>query len=202
MNKILQAWYDYCNTDEARATEARARHFITKTVPKDGSILVSHPYLESCLCTAFLAGYNSNSGVKDQAAIPTDLLGHTFAIQYNPNCPSPWLVRLCGKSAIIDMKPYSSFTPGEELTGDILGFGKTIEEAARAALHNSKHESHSSQDHKVWNAALDAASRVVREVEKGFSDGISADFRDYSPTEIETMTVDAIKKLKKRDYND
>lgn len=58
----------------------------------------------------------------------------TFAVQHNPNCPSPWLVRLPGKGPI-DMKPY-----GDPLrlvarqTGDILGFGKTFLDATRAAL--------------------------------------------------------------------
>jgi len=58
----------------------------------------------------------------------------TFVVQHNPNCPSPWLVRLPGKGPI-DMLPY-----GDGLgivahqTGDFLGFGKTFEEAARAAL--------------------------------------------------------------------
>lgn len=68
------------------------------------------------------------------------ITSHTFAVQHNPNCPSPWLVRLPGDSAIIDMKPYSKIgrvEPGE-LTGDILGFGKTFEEAADAALAQSK----------------------------------------------------------------
>ncbi|SEH51697.1 hypothetical protein SAMN05216228_100245 [Rhizobium tibeticum] len=57
-----------------------------------------------------------------------------FAVQHNPNCPSPWLVRLAGKGSI-DMKPY-----GDRLgivrhqTGDRLGFGKTLDEAARPAL--------------------------------------------------------------------
>jgi hypothetical protein len=63
-----------------------------------------------------------------------DLCKLTFAVQHNPNCPAPWLVRLPGKGPI-DMKPY-----GDPLgrvphqTGDILGFGKTFDEAARAAL--------------------------------------------------------------------
>ena len=62
----------------------------------------------------------------------------TFAIQHNPNCPSPWLVRLPGKSLVIDMKPYGGFglTP-DDLTDDILAFGKTFEEAADAAIEQS-----------------------------------------------------------------
>ena len=58
----------------------------------------------------------------------------TFAVQHNPNCPSPWLVRLPGKGPI-DMKHYGDplgLTKPE--TGDILGFGKTFDEAADAAL--------------------------------------------------------------------
>jgi Lar family restriction alleviation protein len=66
---------------------------------------------------------------------PPDLLTKTFAVQYNPNCPSPWLVRLIGKSSgHIDLKAYSPFTAPENRTADILGFGKTFDEAARAAL--------------------------------------------------------------------
>lgn len=57
----------------------------------------------------------------------------TFAIQHNPNCPSPWLVRLHGKGQpFIDLKPYSRFTTAEDFTKDVLGFGKTLEDAYRA----------------------------------------------------------------------
>ena len=67
--------------------------------------------------------------------VPAQLLDLTFAVQHNPRCPAPWLVRLPGKRGIIDLKPY-----GDRLgfvthqTGDRLGFGNTFEEAARAAL--------------------------------------------------------------------
>jgi hypothetical protein len=73
------------------------------------------------------------------AGVPEDLLKLTFAIQHNPNCPSQWLVRLPGKSGSIDMKPYRDLigiVPHQ--TGDILGFGKTLDEAARAALAASE----------------------------------------------------------------
>lgn len=62
------------------------------------------------------------------------LEGRTFAIHHNPNCPKPWLVRLPGRSGVLDLKPYGGVlgrVPNE--TGDILGFGKTLDEAARAA---------------------------------------------------------------------
>ena len=72
--------------------------------------------------------------VAEAAKVPDALLKKTFAIQYNPNCPSPWLVRLVGKGMFIDMKSYSRMTPPDERTGDILGFGKTLEEAALRAL--------------------------------------------------------------------
>ena len=69
-----------------------------------------------------------------QEAIET-LSKLTFAIQHNPNCPSPWLIRVPGKSAIIDMKPYSSVTHSDDLTGDRLAFGKTLPDAvAKLAL--------------------------------------------------------------------
>jgi hypothetical protein len=58
----------------------------------------------------------------------------TFAIQHNPNCRFPWMVRLPGKGPI-DMLPYGGFLVRHR-TGDVLGFGKTLEEAARAALNN------------------------------------------------------------------
>lgn len=59
--------------------------------------------------------------------IPKKLLKETFVIEYNPNCPSPWLVRLCGKSCIIDKQYY-------DVTNDVLGFGKTIKEAYKELI--------------------------------------------------------------------
>lgn len=67
-------------------------------------------------------------------AVPAVLLDRTFAIEYNPNCPSPWLVRLIGKCAFLDLKRYSRLTPKDEYTKDVLGFGKTIDEAAQNAI--------------------------------------------------------------------
>lgn len=65
----------------------------------------------------------------------SEILTHTFAVQHSPNCPSPWLVRLPGESGIIDHLPYLSFCrENAEMTGDILGFGKTFDEAAASAL--------------------------------------------------------------------
>lgn len=70
--------------------------------------------------------------------IPVWLPKKTFALQYNPNCPSPFLVRMVGKGkGCLDLKPYISITvrgePKEELTQDALGFGKTLTEAAEKA---------------------------------------------------------------------
>lgn len=57
-----------------------------------------------------------------------DLL--TYAVQYNPNCPQPFLVRLVGPgNGHIDYKPHNE-------TGDILGFGQTLEQAARQAIRS------------------------------------------------------------------
>ena len=62
---------------------------------------------------------------------PRALLDRTFAIQYSPNCPSRWLVRL-PTGARLDLKPYVA-RPGEA-TKDALGFGMTFAEAARSAF--------------------------------------------------------------------
>lgn len=75
--------------------------------------------------------------------IPEWLKKETFAVQHNPNCPSPYLVRLIGKGAgLLDLKPYFLLgkpKPGE-LTRDALGFGKTLEEAAEAADRERKRQ--------------------------------------------------------------
>ena len=72
--------------------------------------------------------------VRDVAGLKR-LEQRTFAIQHNPNCPAPWLVRLPGKSGRIDMKSHADqlgFV--KHVTGDFLGFGKTLDEAADRAL--------------------------------------------------------------------
>lgn len=71
--------------------------------------------------------------------VPADFRALTFAVQHNPNCPSPWLVRLPGRGAgSIDLKPYgaigSGLAPLPHKTKDALGFGKTFAEAGAAAL--------------------------------------------------------------------
>ncbi|WP_320196273.1 hypothetical protein RMR10_004395 [Agrobacterium rosae] len=59
----------------------------------------------------------------------------TYAVQHSPNCPAKFLVRLVGKSGVIDLKPYGGpFTFMKNETTDILGFGKTIDEAIDKAL--------------------------------------------------------------------
>ncbi|BCB21979.1 hypothetical protein [Bosea sp. ANAM02] len=71
--------------------------------------------------------------------VPAEFRALTFAVQHNPNCPSPWLVRLPGKGAgSIDMKAYGVTGSGLGLipheTKDALGFGKTFASAGAAAL--------------------------------------------------------------------
>ena len=46
-----------------------------------------------------------------------------------------WLVRLPGKSAVIDKRQYAY---KKDATGDALGFGDTFSEAARNALKEQK----------------------------------------------------------------
>lgn len=74
--------------------------------------------------------------------VPPELCRLTFAVQHNPNCPSPWLVRLPGKGPI-DMLPYGDpLRLVKHQTGDVLGFGKSFDEAARAALAASEGSTH------------------------------------------------------------
>jgi hypothetical protein len=63
-------------------------------------------------------------------SIPDWLLNSTFGVQYNPNCPSKWLVRLVGIGGFLDWKHYAGKPPE---TKDAFGFGKTITEAAENA---------------------------------------------------------------------
>lgn len=102
-----------------------------------------HPSLEAAKSAAqadyeqrILSALCPLSDIPAQAGevVPSELCRLTFAVQHNPNCPSPWLVRLPGKGPI-DMLPYGDpLRLVKHQTGDILGFGKTFEEAARAVL--------------------------------------------------------------------
>jgi len=59
----------------------------------------------------------------------------TYAVQHNPNCPQPFLVRLPGWGcASLDLlqAPFWPRLPGH--TSDLLGYGQTLEEAAEKAL--------------------------------------------------------------------
>ena len=73
-------------------------------------------------------------------AVPDWLKQKTFCVEYNPNCPKAWLVRMCGRSAVIDKRPYFVFKGDVrvETTGDALGFGSTLAEAAQQALEAQK----------------------------------------------------------------
>lgn len=55
------------------------------------------------------------------------LARHTCVLEINPNCPSPYLVRLTGAGGCIDKMP-----PGK--TGDMLGYGTSLREAFDRAL--------------------------------------------------------------------
>ncbi len=57
------------------------------------------------------------------------LNGKTYAIQHNPNCPSPFLIRIVGKGAgRLDYLSYSK-------TKDAIAYGKTLEEAVENVLY-------------------------------------------------------------------
>jgi hypothetical protein len=73
--------------------------------------------------------------------VPKSLLDRTFRIEHSPNCPTKWLVRLVGNGeAIIDGLPYTQWmnrfdqSIHGELTRDALGFGKTLNQAAKRAI--------------------------------------------------------------------
>lgn len=60
---------------------------------------------------------------------PVEILESTHRLEYNPNCPSRYLVRLIRKgSGYLDGLP-------EDQTKDVLGYGQTYNEAATKALH-------------------------------------------------------------------
>lgn len=66
--------------------------------------------------------------LREHERVLDQLAEKTFAVQHNPNCPSPYLVRLAGKDrGRIDLNPRNQ-------THDILGYGKTLCEAAAATL--------------------------------------------------------------------
>lgn len=65
-----------------------------------------------------------------QIEVPAWLLNEVYAVQYSPNCPKPYLVRLIGPgTGQLDLKPYA----WEIETKDALGFGVTLAEAAENA---------------------------------------------------------------------
>jgi hypothetical protein len=65
-------------------------------------------------------------------AAPEWLAKETFAVQYSPNCPKPYLVRLIGRGqGTLDMRSYTN--AGEQSSKDVLGFGTSLAEAAENA---------------------------------------------------------------------
>ncbi len=63
-----------------------------------------------------------------------ELCRMTYAVEHNPNCRMPFMVRLAGRAAAaVDFKP-------PEWTDDVLGYGKTMEGAARRALSKRKRQ--------------------------------------------------------------
>jgi hypothetical protein len=100
---------------------------------------------------------DSNISQASQAqTVPAWLLELTFAVQYNPNCPSPFLVRMPGFNAgCIDNKSYYG---GQ--TQDALGFGVTLEAAALAAYAVVEK---AREDFRSERLAKEEASRRERE---------------------------------------
>ena len=71
-----------------------------------------------------------------------DLSEHTYSVLHSPNCPSPFLIRLCGFSrAMIDYDV-------PKKTHDAFGYGKTFDEAARNAMNMWQEQR--AKKHKEW----------------------------------------------------
>lgn len=81
------------------------------------------------------AGAEGERGESPRWSVPSLLLDKTFCIEYSPNCFKRWLVRLPGKGGVIDKRQYNR---KEGMTGDCLGFGHSLEEAALAAVEAQK----------------------------------------------------------------
>lgn len=71
----------------------------------------------------------------------------TYRAEHSPNCPSPYLVRICGyHRGVIDGKPVYLVGPAAEesrsgdLTGDAIGYGTTFEEAYAAAWEHRERQ--------------------------------------------------------------
>lgn len=62
--------------------------------------------------------------------LPEWMLAETFRVEHNPNCPSPFLVRLIGRG-----RGYIRGT-----SDDACGYGKTIGEAADNARKEAKRD--------------------------------------------------------------
>lgn len=66
--------------------------------------------------------------------LPYWLETKTFVVEYSPNCHRKWLVRLVGfrKGRIDKLAPAES--------GDAIGYGDTLSDAAESALSVQKHQ--------------------------------------------------------------
>lgn len=79
-----------------------------------------------------VAEYEALKTAAAAKAEPEWLAKETFAVQYSPNCPKPYLVRLVGRGqGGLDMKCYTN--AGEQSSKDALGFGMSLAEAAENA---------------------------------------------------------------------
>ena len=62
------------------------------------------------------------------------LKNQTYMVRHNPNCPSPFEVRLSGLGLLIEWQRMNSPHMPPLKNGDDVGYGQTAEEAAAAAL--------------------------------------------------------------------
>jgi len=94
-----------------------------------------HVVCRSCSGSApTVDSWNRRTGTVGDNCVPAGIAEKTFAVQHNPNCPKPFLVRLVSPgTGKLDLRQYT-FPSEPDATKDSLGFGKTLSEAAEEAL--------------------------------------------------------------------
>jgi hypothetical protein len=92
---------------------------------------LSNPSWSDCSCHHIMA---EAAAEIERLQAERDLLGDkTFSVHHNPNCPSPFQVRLVGELGVIDHRHPA-------VSCDVIGHGQTFAEAALAALKGNSHD--------------------------------------------------------------
>jgi hypothetical protein len=90
--------------------------------------------MKLCRYESASGGYYFQVDKKEVRNAPAKIAAEdlTFVCEHSPNCPSPYLVRLCGRGqGVIDKKPISE-------TKDAFGYGDTFEKAFLEAVEKRR----------------------------------------------------------------